>query len=443
MARILLINAPHTEGKETIRRFARPWPPLDLLNCAAILERAGHEARLLDFRAEGIDDARRVDEATRADRIVLTTTPLDRWQCPTLNTEALLDFIRLFPREKTILSGAHGAMQPEWMLNQTGVAALLPAEPEAGILACVEEGDLAGRPGIAAMRAGKFLSTTAPWCDLTTFPIPAFHLLKPELYRYELLGKRFLLFETARGCPFPCTFCSREMVGMKVRRKTTGQVLAEIEAARRMTDFRTAYFFDLEFTVQREPAVELCEGIIRAGHPFSWTCQTRFDQVDEELLRLMRRAGCRLIHFGVESGSERLGRTLKKGLTPDLIRDRHALVRSVGIETALFFLFGHPGETEAEQRETIAFARELDPDFASFNIATPYPGTPFHEASAPHSEPFPAFDRTHHALADLERMRRSALRTFYLRFGAVRRLLQPRKLTRLLGGLSLFRRLLS
>jgi anaerobic magnesium-protoporphyrin IX monomethyl ester cyclase len=443
MSRILLVNAPHDDESEEIRRFSRPWPPLDLLNCAAILRQHGHEIELLDYRSHPIDSAARDRASAAADRILVTTTPLDRWQCPTLNTSALFRFIRGFPSEKTFISGTHGTMRPEWMLKETGAAGVVLGEPEGAMANLAESASLAGAPGFAVMENGALRSERLPPLDLTQLPIPAWDLLEVRRYRYELLGSRFLLFEAARGCPFGCTFCSREMYGKPVRRKQTAQVLAEIADAQARTHFRSAYFIDLEFTFHREPIVELCEGLLSRNLRFTWACQTRLDQVDEQLLRLMRRAGCKLIHLGVESGAAKWNKALKKGIPLEKILAQHALVKRCGFETALFFLIGHPGETPDEQRETIAFALKLDPTYASFHIVSPYPGTVFHEKSAPYEEPFPSFDAHHHRLADLEAMRRHALRRFYLRPSVVAHAFRPSNIARAARGLRLFLRMTS
>jgi radical SAM superfamily enzyme YgiQ (UPF0313 family) len=440
---ILLVNAPHTEDGERVRRFSRPWPPIDLLNCAALLRREGHDVQLLDYRATPEAATERDRAAANADRIVVTTTPLDRWQCPTLDTEATFRFIRSLPGEKTWVAGAHGTMQPEWVLTESGAAGLLIGEPEAAIGRITASIPDTGAPGLALMRDGDLKAERAEPLDLTALPIPAFDLLHIDRYNYELLGNRLLVLETARGCPFGCTFCSREMYGMPVRRKSGEQVVAEIDRAHADTGFRHAYFIDLEFTFHREPVVALCEEILAHGWSFGWTCQTRFDQIDEELLRLMRRAGCRVIHFGVETGADRHVEALKKGLSLDEIREQHALVQRCGLETALFFLLGHPGETPAEQRSTIDLACELNPDYASFNIVSPYPGTRFYETAGPFDEPFPPFDAHSHDLLGLEGRRREALRTFYLRPRYLASRMHPRRLGSALRGARLLLRLMS
>ncbi|MGD8330095.1 MAG: radical SAM protein, partial [Acidobacteriota bacterium] len=435
----LLVNVPHGEDGERIRRFSRPWPPLDLLNCASLLRREGHAVALLDYRARDVPRAERGRALAAADRVVVTTTPLDRWQCPTLDTEATFRFVRGFPLERTWISGTHATMRPEWVLRETGVAGLLLGEPESAV--CRLAADAPSGAGLAVLGDGGVAGVRAEPLDLTALPAPAFDLLDIDRYHYELLGDRFLILETARGCPFGCTFCSREMYGKPVRRKAHEQVVEEIEQARAATSFRHAYFIDLEFTFHREPVVALCEEYLRRGWSFRWTCQTRFDQIDRELLLLMKHAGCRLIHFGVETGAERLVRALKKGLSRDQIHEQHKLVQSCGIATAMFFLIGHPDETEEEQTATIDFARRLNPDYASFNIASPYPGTRFHALAGDFDEPFPAFDHHSHELADLERMRRRALRSFYLRPRYIAGRLHPRRLGSALRGARLLRKL--
>jgi anaerobic magnesium-protoporphyrin IX monomethyl ester cyclase len=100
--RVLLVNSPHSEDGEKVRRFSRPWPPLDLLNCAALLRRDGHDVSLLDYCADVVSVAALDEAATAADRIFITTTPLDRWQCPTLDTDATFAFIRGFPADPSL-----------------------------------------------------------------------------------------------------------------------------------------------------------------------------------------------------------------------------------------------------------------------------------------------------------------------------------------------------
>jgi radical SAM superfamily enzyme YgiQ (UPF0313 family) len=165
------------------------------------------------------------------------------------------------------------------------------------------------------------------------------------------------------------------MYGQPFRKKTAAQMQAEIDHALAHTNVRSAYFIDLEFTVARDLARTICEYLIALGSPFVWCCQTRADNVDEELLALMKKAGCRLIHLGVESGSDRVLAASGKSTSKDAISKGVRMIEKAGIETLAFFMFGLPGETDKEREETIRFAKALAPTYASFHFATPYPGS--------------------------------------------------------------------
>ncbi len=194
-----------------------------------------------------------------------------------------------------------------------------------------------------------------------------------------MLGKKLALLETARGCPERCTFCLKEMYGSRVRMKNPLQVASELELVLSL-GFETVYFIDLEFTMARERTLELC-GILRK-YGLRWCCQTRIDAVDDHLLRQMRKSGCSLIHYGIESGSERTRELIGKPLSNAQIERAILETRQAGIAAAGFFLFGFPWETASDWRETGRFARRLPLSYASFHRVTPYPGTSLGKAFA-------------------------------------------------------------
>jgi len=227
--------------------------------------------------------------------------------------------------------------------------------------------------------------------DLEQLPVPAFDLIRFADYQYEVLGKQMGVLELTRGCPWRCNFCLLAMYDKKYRRKRVAQALTEIQTAMAQ-GMRCAYFHDLEFTLDADLVTELCEALIREDIGLEWTCQTRPDTVTPELLGLMRRAGCTLIHFGVESGSARLLETTNKRQSQEAVMNAVGWAHDVGMRTLCFFLLGLPSETRSEMDEILAFARQLGLTYASFQAATPYPGTPYYEA-ATFDSAFPdAFD---------------------------------------------------
>ena len=374
--KILLIN-PSWGGKMRSQRYNRRWPPLDMLNLAAILQNHGHFVVLHDARAVGLSPERLSRLTADADRVVVDTSPLDRWQCPNLDLTHLVRLTRSIPAEKLILCGVHGTLFPSRMTELTGARVIMSGEPEVSgpalFSALDRKSPLSGVPGIHWTEGGKIQSgPPAPLADLHAMPFPAYSLIRPEMYEYELLGKKLAVLETARGCPNRCAFCLKTMYGSGVRMKDPLQVASELELVLSL-GFETVCFIDLEFTMLRERTLELCEILRKYG--LRWCCQTRIDAVDAHLLLQMRKSGCSLIHYGIESGMERTRELAGKPLSNTRIERVILETRQAGIAAAGFFLFGFPWETASDWRETGRFARRLPLSYASFHRVTPYPGT--------------------------------------------------------------------
>lgn len=357
-------------------RFNRPWPPLSLLVCAAQCEQAGLRVQVIDGRADKRWQVRLNRLCGKAAWIGLTTSPLDRWQCPNLDLDFLVTLARSLPREKLFLMGAHGSLFPEVMLKATGARGVLVGEPENRVPLVVTRTEWTSVPGLVFRRDGRFCRTPrAEPVDLARLPAPAYHLVTPGDYGYELLGKPMALLETSRGCPHRCRFCLKVMYGPGLRLKPADKVLSEVEELAKHHSVRYVYFMDLEFTASRAHAIAVCRALEKGGNALRWCCQTRADAVDRELLRHMYRAGCRLVHFGVEAGAPHILRSTGKGMDHTGIARGVRLARQAGMRVACFFLLGFPGESPAQMWATLALARRLRPDYLSFHAVTPYPGT--------------------------------------------------------------------
>lgn len=420
--RILLINPNYGAAERGRRRYGRSWPPLDLLNAAALLKQAGHDPVLYDLRARPELAAHVETETRKADLVVLQTTPLDRWQCPDLNINALSDLLAVLPLEKLIIAGTHGTVRPDYMLRMTGAQAVIRGEPELTVLdVCESGGNLNNIASLSFISVGKTIHTNlrAP-LDLNDMPVPAYELIKPGHYGYELTGDKMGVLETSRGCPFQCSFCLKSMYGKGVRYKSSERVVSEVEHVVNEWGAESLYFIDLEFTLNRAHVLDICRGLKDAGLDVKWCCQTRVDAVDSELLEAMKDSGCVLIHFGLETGSERLLRETGKGINLKQVSDAFSICRRLKLNTAAFFLFGLPGETRKDRRETMALCRRIKPDYASFHIASPYPETKLNE-SCEVDDVFPPciISLKSSAGAALTRDVRNAYFEFYLRPGYI------------------------
>jgi radical SAM superfamily enzyme YgiQ (UPF0313 family) len=144
---------------------------------------------------------------------------------------------------------------------------------------------------------------------------------------------------------------------------------------------KSVFFVDDNFTINRKRILEFCQKIKSEGLKFEWSCNCRVDQVDEELLRVMKGAGCWRIGFGVESGTQKVLDWFGKGITLDQARKSIKLCKKIGISQVCYFIIGSPIEDEKDMRATIDFAKELNPDVAGFSLLTPYPATRLYDES--------------------------------------------------------------
>jgi len=213
--------------------------------------------------------------------------------------------------------------------------------------------------------------------NLDDLPLPRHDLLPLEKYRAPLVRGPYAFVVTSRGCPAGCRFCIKHVsYGRSVRFRSPENVLAELELLDQLGVHSVHMYADL-FTVSREQVMGLCELILQRGLKVRWTCNSRVDFVDEEMLRMMARAGCWMISWGIESGNDGILRRVRKGIRTEQVEQALRWSRAAGIKNWGYFIIGLPGETEETIRQTIDFARRLPIDLALFHIAAPHPGSPF------------------------------------------------------------------
>lgn len=211
-------------------------------------------------------------------------------------------------------------------------------------------------------------------------PAPAWDLVDLDKYRLPLYGRRFLIVSTIRGCPFRCTFCNTHVYyGSKARTRSVPSLIEEIKDCQRRYGIDDFFFWGDTFTLVKEQVRSLCQGIIDEGLGIQWVANSRVDTVDAETLRLMRRAGCWMLSYGIESGDDGVLRRCGKGTTRDRVVEAVRLSKAAGLKVAGHFVLGLPGETEASAQRTLDLARTLNLDFANFYAAVPFPGSALYD----------------------------------------------------------------
>jgi len=236
-----------------------------------------------------------------------------------------------------------------------------------------------GIKGVAWRKQGEIiLNFPRPFFPhLDDLPHPLHHLLPWQKYRMPLIHGPFTFIVTSRGCPAGCTYCIKHVsYNYAVRLRSPQHIMEELVLLKEMGLSNIHMYADL-FTVNREQVVELCRLMIAEKLNIRWTCNSRVDYVDEEMLRLMGQAGNWLISWGIESGNESILRHARKGAYPEKAERALRWAHQAGIKNWGYFIIGLPGETEETIRQTIDFAKRLPLDIALFHVAAPYPGTPF------------------------------------------------------------------
>ena len=359
--------------------------PLSLLYIATYLNSKGHQASIIDALAEDLTDKELEQRITDGNFDIVGVTMLTLMYSRTRDICKMVKKIN--PNIYTVIGGPHPTIAAKATLeNEKEIDFAAIGEAEITFYEILEalqnKKNLSSVNGIAYKTKKGEVKITKPREiieDLDSLPIPDRSLLKMKLYRpsvsyYKRLPAYIIL--TSRGCPYRCTFCSK-IFDKRYRQNSVDYTINEMKMLMEKYGAKEIVFRDDTFTLKFAWVNEFCNKLIEQGlnKKVRWSCMTRVNLVTLDMLKLMKKAGCWGIHFGVESGSQRLLDMIHKDITIQQIRDAFKWCKQAGIETRAFMMLGLPTETREESLQTIKFAKEINPDWAQFTITTPYPGT--------------------------------------------------------------------
>lgn len=288
----------------------------------------------------------------------------------------------VYPDCPVVMGGSHASVKADEILKiSPHVDCVVRGEGEFALKELADHA-ACGKPALSSIlglsyREGGDIRHNPPRAavkDLDVFGFPDRSLLMNESrYSSEDMG----LIMTSRGCPFACTYCSTDRGRVSFR--SIDNIMDEIRLVRERYGTKMFSIKDDSFTVRKKRVEEFCDRLISEGTGINWECNTRVNLIDEGLLMKMKKAGCNSIKVGVESGSERVLKSMNKGITLDHVRNAAALFRKAGIFWTGYFMMGVPGETVEDVRKTLDFIYEVRPDYASVSVYEPFPGTPMFE----------------------------------------------------------------
>ncbi|PIE67503.1 MAG: B12-binding domain-containing radical SAM protein [Deltaproteobacteria bacterium] len=394
--KVLVINEPFVKDFCRTQRWAARTrgralrAPDWLAYTTAVLEKEGVDVELYDFPAKdwGKDKLRVLVREKAPTLVVLdSTTPsiYSDIECAQICKEAS-------PGVKIIMVGPHVTVCDGQTLREAGgkVDAVARGEYEYTVrdyakcvLSGVEPGDVMGLTwldGEAIIRNPDRLLIE----DLDELPFPAWGHL--DLWDYFDGSKYYPYIDVigGRGCPFKCNFClwPQTMHGNRYRLRSPENIVAEIKwvLEKWPKAIEGEFFFeDDTFTVNKKRAHAFCDLLIKSGIKCNWSVNSRADVVDEELFRHMKKAGCRLLLVGFESGSQKMLDKMRKGIKLEKMCRFIVAAKKAGLAIHGCFVLGLPGETRQTMQETLDFSLDHPLDTVQFSGAVPFPGTVYFE----------------------------------------------------------------
>ena len=281
------------------------------------------------------------------------------------------------PSTKVVIGGLHATIKPDEVASSEFVDAAVRGEGELTFLELLDafqkKTNLSEVKGIAFREGEKVIRTQdRPLTDnLDVLPFPKReHLIDEQqgLTKYDIIM-------CSRGCPYSCTFCNTTTIwGKRVRYHSIPAIVEQMKIIWNQENTKIQ-FFDDTFTLNKEWIISLCNKIMIEGFNPEWSCLTRVDRLDEEMLIAMKKSGCRHMSIGVESGSQRVLDAMKKGINLENVHAAEKLLKKHGMQWGAFFMVGFPYETKEDMHKTLELMKRINCTNIILSVFTPYPGT--------------------------------------------------------------------
>lgn len=348
--------------------------PLGLGYIAAYLIEHGHEAKIFDLEVQKFSDQELIKEIDefQPDAVGFTVTIVS------VNEALRLGKIFSGIYRWVLYGGAQATLDPEsFLLAENNI--VFRKEAELSLLefcnALSSSNDFSNIRGISFLRNGQAVHNPDRELikDVNSLPFPARQLFPLSLYELYLRDRKATNIITSRGCPFDCIYCYN--VDRVYRPRSAENVLDELGYLKEKYGYKAFGIYDDNFTVNRQRLIDICQGLIHRKMKMVWRCYSRVDTLDEGLLKLMKKAGCFEICFGVESGCQKSLDLMKKNIKVEVSEKVIKLCKKIGILCKAFIMLGFPWETKEDIETTIAFIERIVPDDVQFMCVTPMTNT--------------------------------------------------------------------
>lgn len=390
---VLLTHGYFLDEDPKEKVIMKPYPPLGLLSISSFLEQNGIENSVFDSTFSSFEALCSELLLQKPGVLGIYTNLMTK-----INVLRIIRFVKQEPvlmHTKVVLGGPEVRNHAGKFLLH-GADALVVGEGEESMMELVrlfqrtEKAEEHQKQfqlisGIAFRdEAGAVVVTPArsQLRDLDALPFPNRKKIRMENY-FEAWKKRHgesaLSVSTMRGCPYTCKWCSRAVYGQSYRRRSPAHVADELEALQAAYAFDTIWFVDDVFTISHRWLQGFRDELLHRGLKIRFECITRADRMNEEVIELLREAGCFRVWIGAESGSQKIIDAMDRRVDVQQVRTMIQKTRAAGLQAGTFIMIGYPGETEADIEETIEHLRSSDPDIYTITLAYPIKGTPLYE----------------------------------------------------------------
>ncbi len=358
-------------------RITHAMPPLGLACINGLVKANGFETCFVDMAVQDATEAALVEQVARVHpRFVGITAVTTQIMAAVQLAQSIK---RTAPDVVTVLGGPHPSALPELTASYPGVDVVVAGEGEMPMLELLAGHRWEEISGLAWTHNGVVRSTPRPplIADLDALPLPDYEGLNIDRYRHIYLPKGIAMpVMSGRGCPYRCIFCASDAVSQrKCRFLSPARFVDHIEELMRRYGVRNFDFADETFVLRPARVHDICEEILRRRLAINWVCQTRVNGIEDSTVAIMKRAGCRRMQLGIESGDQRILDLVGKGIEKESIRRSCATIQRAGVSVTGFFILGLPHDTPETIRRTIEFVTELPLDLAQFSMFVPLPGS--------------------------------------------------------------------
>jgi radical SAM superfamily enzyme YgiQ (UPF0313 family) len=380
--KITLINPPYK--RNIIRRWYCSvetdnylYPPLELIYIGGMLKRNKKiKTILIDCIAENINkfDLRKRLKQFNPDYTIF----MPGFQTINEDIETMENAIKAI-KTKLVCFGYLPSLFSKNLLKKYNIDIIVRDQPELTVFDILSGNKLEKIKGISYKKNGKIIINKKRTInDIDKLSFPDRNLLNNNLYSTPFPDKKpITTILTSRECPYKCNFCISANEQFTTR--SINSVIEEIDECVKKFGMRTLRIIDNCFTANRNRVISFCDVLIKRDYEIDWVCLSRPDNLDEQLLRKMKKAGCKRILIGVESGSDKILNYYNRDHNLGKVKYVFRTMRKIGITSLAFLLIGATIESKEDIKKSIKFAKEINPDFIFIDVLTPIPGTSLYD----------------------------------------------------------------